>query len=524
VTAWLRIEAGSFANAVQKIDLSTNPSPTITNLGVGPGWRGQYWLEVEPMGTWYESKNVNGYRTGQRFSVDEPALTVMANGLGGDHERSWRVMQDNSPQLAAPASNKPAYHVPSMQEIGAMPWNGLKVASTFAGAGGSSTGYRMVGCRVVWANEFVPAAQDSYRANMHEATVLDCRDIRDVEPDEILEACGLQPGELDIFDGSPPCQAFSTAGKRQRGWGQEKTYEHGAKQRNEDLFLEYIRLLRELRPKVFVAENVSGLAKGVAKGYFLEILAELKACGYRVEARMLDAQWLGVPQQRNRLIFVGVRNDLGLAPAFPKPLPYRYSVRDACPWIVETSNEQTGRFRNAALLPDNPAPTVPSSGGQSYKRHAVISEAGHGFMPGVHADVEQRPAPTIRSGKVAVLVVGDRKIARQPGSNFPRSEPRSLDQPCLVIHAQAGAIGGAACHHLETSDTRNEMNVSDGIERRRFTIPEVKRICAFPDDYVLTGSYSQQWERLGNSVPPLMMRAIAETIRDEIFGRLQCRQ
>ena len=103
-------------------------------------------------------------------------------------------------------------------------------------------------------------------------------------------------------------------------------------QRTDDLFFEYARLLKGLLPKCFVAENVSGLVKGVAKGYFLEILAALKGSGYRVEAGLLDAQWLGVPQTRQRLIFVGVREDLGLPPAFPRPLPYRYSVREALGW------------------------------------------------------------------------------------------------------------------------------------------------------------------------------------------------
>ncbi len=127
----------------------------------------------------------------------------------------------------------------------------------------------------------------------------------------------MKAGELDLFDGSPPCASFSTAGKREAGWGKVKDYSD-TKQRTDDLFLEYVRLLRGLQPKVFVAENVSGLVKGVAKGYFLEILAALKASGYRVTCRVLDAQWLGVPQQRQRTIFVGVREDLGLDPVHPK--------------------------------------------------------------------------------------------------------------------------------------------------------------------------------------------------------------
>lgn len=336
--------------------------------------------------------------------------------------------------------DKPPYRVPLMSEIVAIPWNGLKVASTFSGAGGSCTGYRMAGFKVVWANEFVPAAQASYKANAAADCHLDCRDIKLVQPADIFAATGLTEGELDLFDGSPPCQAFSTAGKREKGWGKDKSYEHGAKQKNETLFDEYIRLLRGLMPKTFVAENVSGLVKGTAKGYFLEILAALKASGYRVTCKVLDAQWLGVPQQRQRTIFVGVREDLNREPVHPLPLPYRYSVRDALPWI---------------------------------------------------SDVRQ--------------------------SAFGGTDQRSAKgKPCPTILA-SGGIGAALGKQVWV-----EADTKDGTEKRKFTIAELRRICAFPDDFILCGSYAQQWERLGNSVPPVMMRAIAETIRDQILAPAPC--
>jgi len=328
---------------------------------------------------------------------------------------------------------KPAYNVPSMAEIAALPWNGFKVASTFSGAGGSCLGYRMAGFKVVWANEFVPMAQESYKANAAPDCVLDGRDIKHIQPHDILAATGLKVGELDLFDGSPPCQAFSTAGKREKGWGKEKTYEHGATQKNETLFDEYIRLLRGLQPKVFVAENVSGLVKGTAKGMFLQILAAMKASGYRVTCRVLDAQWLGVPQQRQRTIFVGVREDLNLDPVHPLPLPYRYSVRDALPEISQM------------------------------KLASVIYEG--------------------------MCVDGERRWLTEK-------------DPCKT---------------LPTGPLAAEINGT----RRKFTIAELRRICAFPDDFILCGSYAQQWERLGNSVPPVMMQAIATTVRDQILMKIQ---
>ena len=370
-----------------------------------------------------------------------------------------------------------------MEDIRALPWNGFKVASTFSGAGGSCTGYRMAGFRVVWANEFVPAAQASYKANADPECILDPRDIKLVQPEEILSVTGLEKGDLDLFDGSPPCQAFSTAGKREKGWGHKKTYEHGASQCNETLFSQYVRLLRGLMPKVFVAENVSGLVKGVAKGYFLEILRDLKASGYRVVCRVLDAQWLGVPQQRQRTIFIGVREDLGLDPVHPKPLPYRYSVRDALPWIGSIVQDPKGQF------------AIQTNDGS---RPCLAIKAGSASHVAVEAETD--------ISRYAIGAEWDKLGPGEQSEKYFSLVKPSLDAPCPTVTVTAGTVQSAAgvCHPTE---------------KRKFTIAELKRICAFPDDFILTGSYAQQWERLGNSVPPMMMYHIAAAIRDEILAK-----
>lgn len=385
-----------------------------------------------------------------------------------------------------PAINpaKPPYRIPTMEEIRAIPWNGLTVASTFSGAGGSCTGYRMAGYRVVWANEFVPIAQESYKANASDHCYLDPRDIKTIQPEEILEQTGLKVGELDLFDGSPPCQAFSTAGKRAEGWGKKKKYEHGAEQCNEQLFAEYIRLLNGLQPRTFVAENVSGLVKGAAKGMFLEILRDLKACGYRVSCRVLDAKWLGVPQSRTRTIFVGVRNDLGIDPVHPSPLPYFYSVRDALPTIGSESEffHKQGGFRRTNTT-DKPSPTI--------------------LATQCMLEVEAVEPET----DISRYAIGDEWDKLKPGEQSEKyfscikADP---EKPCPTLMASSGHFPSAAQPLHPTV-------------KRKFTINEVKRICSFPDDFILKGSFAQQWERLGNSVPPLMMKAIAETIRDKIL-------
>ena len=311
----------------------------------------------------------------------------------------------------------------------------------------------MAGFRVLYANEFIPAAQETYRANKADYTYLDGRDIRQVKAADIEDAIGRCGRDIDIFDGSPPCAAFSDVGKREAGWGKVKAYSD-TKQRVDDLFFEYARLLKDLQPRTFIAENVSGLVKGTAKGYFLEILAALKASGYRVKARVLDAQWLGVPQSRSRLIFVGVRDDIDLEPVHPKPWQYRYTVREALTGVVNSPQDIDEA---------------------SAARYAIGKEL-------------ERMSPGAKSTKYFQLM-------RAP-----------WDDVAGCITQKAGDLTAASVAHPERIG--------------KFTVPELKRICSFPDDYILTGDYGRMVERMGRAVPPLMMKAIAESLYKEVLCRM----
>ena len=182
--------------------------------------------------------------------------------------------------------------------------NAPTVISTFAGCGGSSLGYHMAGFRELLAVEWEQNAADTFRLNFPDVPLYH-GDIAKLSVAECLRLAGVAPGELDVFDGSPPCQGFSTSGKREIGDGRNQ------------LFREYCRLLTGLRPRAFVMENVSGMVKGDFKVIFAEILRTLKACGYRVKVRLLNAMFYGVPQSRERMIFVGVRDDLGVEPSHP---------------------------------------------------------------------------------------------------------------------------------------------------------------------------------------------------------------
>ncbi len=327
--------------------------------------------------------------------------------------------------------DKPPYEIPTMQDIRAT-FDDLEhqytVISTFSGAGGSSLGYRMANLKVLWANEFIEEAQHTYLAN-HPNTILDGRDIRQIDPLEVLQKIGLDVGDLDILDGSPPCASFSVSGLVSEAWGQQKKYS-GKRQRTDDLFFEYIRFVEAMQPRIFVAENVQGMARGAAKGYFKLVMEALRGCGYKVAVRELNAAQLGVPQVRRRLIFIGVREDLGVEPRFPKPFPYYYTVRELLPHITQVKN-----------------------GGKP-----------HNWS---HSN---KPSPTICQSD------------HNTGINAYRS-------------------GGGF------------ITTDEGVIRR-LTIEEVRVLCSFPPDFVLTGQYRHQWERMGRAVPPLMMRAIAREQRN----------
>ena len=412
---------------------------------------------------------------------------------------------------------KPAYCVPAMTDIAAIPLNGYKVVSTFSGCGGSSLGYRMAGFKVLWANEFVKEAQEVYRANFPD-TLLDTRDIRRVDPGDILAATGLKRGELDLLDGSPPCSSFSTAGKRSKGWGKARAYSTGHVQRTDDLFFEFVRLLDGLQPRAFVAENVSGLVKGVGKGYFLAILAALRGAGYRVRSQLLDAQWLGVPQARQRLIFVGTRLDLDVEPAFPAPLAYRYSVRDALPWIGSLRWDSGGQHGSRVFdVGKKPMQAVLGSNGGAQRGYIVGVECANGFNG--HAMLPASgPAPTIQASRPV-------KVRVEPESDMRRfAVGRELDklgqgqQSGRYFQLTRAALADPSGTITASGGNASTAAVAHPTECRKFSIAELRRICAFPDDFILTGTYAQQWERVGRAVPPVMMRAIAETIRDRVLA------
>lgn len=312
------------------------------------------------------------------------------------------------------------------------------VISTFAGCGGSSLGYSMAGFRELLAVEWDQNAVDTFRLNFPDVPVYH-GDIAKLSVDECLARTGLQPGDLDVFDGSPPCQGFSTAGKRMID-----------DPRNQ-LFREYVRLLRGLRPKVFVMENVSGMVKGKMKLIFAEILRELKASGYAVSARLMNAMYFNVPQSRERMIFIGVREDLGVVPTHPRGNVRPFVTRDALNGLGDNLTDRVNLARESKTAQQ-----------MSVVRPGARCRLHHSH----HRLAWASTAPTIDRG------------------------------------------GGAGAYHIWHPS-----------EHRPIRVAEVKRIASFPDDYLFAGAVSDAFTRIGNSVPPLFMRSIAQHIREHILSR-----
>jgi DNA (cytosine-5)-methyltransferase 1 len=296
----------------------------------------------------------------------------------------------------------------------------------------------MAGYRELLAVEWDNNAVETFRLNFPDVPIFH-GDIVKLSVEEVLERTGLQSGELDVLEGSPPCQGFSTAGKRD-------LYDD----RNQ-LFREYVRLLRGLRPKVFVMENVSGMVKGKMKLIFAEILRELKASGYHVSARLMNAMYFHVPQSRERLIFIGVREDLGIAPSHPRGRGPVVSFRQAVDGLPDNlfAPENRGEVpKYIALL--KPGQSIGDIAGKYF-----------GWVK-VHPD---RPAPTLP------------KTTTYAGF-------------CQLFHPYLG---------------------------RCLATEEQKRICSYPDAFQFAGEFKDGVERMGNSVPPLFMRSVADHIRTNIL-------
>lgn len=353
----------------------------------------------------------------------------------------------------------------------------------FCGAGGLSEGFRQAGFCVLAGNDIDPHAAQTF-ADSHSGAELLSGPVEDISAHDFLESSGLPKGELHCLIGGPPCQAFSVY-NHQRGMHDERS----------GLFHEYLRLVDGLMPEWVVMENVTGITS-VGGGQAVEaIVSGLARRGYRVETRILRAEEYGVPQERRRIFFLG--NRLGLPISWPERthgpglLPF-VTVWDAIGDLPPLANGED---------PRDPLPyaLLPVTSYQAMLR-------GNSFQVSNHA--APRLAP-----------INLRRMKHIPEGGSWRDIPFDL--------LPAGMKRARRCDHTKRYGRLRKDGMSSTIltkcdihwgafihpdQDRALTVREAARLQSFPDRISFAGPRTEQYVQVGNAVPPLLGRKVAEAI------------
>lgn len=329
----------------------------------------------------------------------------------------------------------------------------------FAGAGGLALGIEKAGFNTIALIEFDKDAARTLETNRSNWNVI-CDDIANLSPLNLPEIFNLQVGELDLLSGGAPCQAFSYAGKRL-----------GLEDARGTLFYHYAVFLQKLQPKTFLFENVKGLLTHDNGRTYKTMLSVFSDSGYTIQKRVLNAWDYGNAQKRERLITIGIRNDLvgKVSINFPSPHNYKPVLRD--------------------VLQD-----VPSSDGvqySEYKRNIFKLVPPGGYwrdIPESIAKEYMKSCWNMGGGRTGIL----RRM--------------SMDEPSLAVLTSPSQKQTERCHPLEP---------------RPFSIRENARIQSFPDEWRFCGNISSQYKQVGNAVPVNLAFDIATEIRKGL-EQIQC--
>jgi len=368
--------------------------------------------------------------------------------------------------------------------------------SFFAGGGGSSAGYKLAGGDCRFVNEFQQVAVDTYLENWP-GTPHICGDIKNVTGKKIMEMTGLKVGELDILDGSPPCPPFSMSGTKQKGWNKEKMA-YGMKQQNiEDLTWEMIRIADEMKPRVIICENVKGLTMDYAKQHLDRMCTDFEAIGYTTTYKVLNGIHFGVPQKRQRVFIISVRNDV---------------LEDiGMPWMLISS-----------LFPDgamNEEPTIEDAIGDLRLDNENSIEA-YELCESMKKSAKYKWLKRLPKNPKKVASVGDDVVGpwydkviahrKKWGKSIPERKSSFYQSRRVPWHQ--------ASHTLSEQGMQTSLAVHlHASEDRVFTTKEGKRIMTLPEDYKLTGTLNEKLARIGLMVAPMMMKYVAESIYEKVL-------
>lgn len=328
-------------------------------------------------------------------------------------------------------------------------YNPMKIVSFFAGAGGLDLGFRKAGFDVVWANEYDKEIWETYEKN-HKKTTLDRRSIVDIDEHEVPDCDGII--------GGPPCQSWSEAGSLR-----------GINDSRGKLFFDFIRILEAKQPKFFLAENVSGMLASRHSEALKNIKRMFKSSGYNLSFQLLNASDFNVPQDRKRVFFIGIREDLGFTFKFTNIKYPKISLK-------ETIGD----------LKSNVIPALDYN--KSNKEKCLCPN--HEYMIGGFSTIF-----------------------------MSRNRVRSWDEQSFTI--QAG--GRHAPLHPQAPKMKfiekNKREFVAGKENlyRRLSVRECARIQTFPDDFIFHyENISAGYKMIGNAVPVKLAKIIAEDIKLQI--------
>ncbi len=328
----------------------------------------------------------------------------------------------------------------------------FKVIELFAGAGGLALGLEKAGFTSIGLVELDKDASNTLKVNRPNWNVIN-DDIANVSQLDLEELFNIKKGELDLLSGGSPCQSFSYAGKR---LGLEDT--------RGTLFYHYAEFLHKLQPKMFLFENVKGLRTHDKGRTYETILDIFEKEGYTIQKDVLNAWDYGVAQKRERLITIGIRNDLvdKIHFSFPKPKEYKPVLRDI---LLD--------------CPDSDGATY-----SEYKKKIFELVPPGGYWKDIPEDIAKEYMKScwyMEGGRTGIL----RRL--------------SLDEPSLTVLTSPSQKQTDRCHPLEA---------------RPFTVRENARCQSFPDDWVFCGSVGQQYKQVGNAVPVNLAYEVALKIKE----------
>lgn len=329
----------------------------------------------------------------------------------------------------------------------------MNIVSFFAGAGGLDLGFQNAGFNVIWANEYDKEIWETYQKN-HPHTVLDKRSIVNVPSNEVPECDGII--------GGPPCQSWSEAGAMK-----------GIEDKRGQLFFDFIRILEAKQPKFFLAENVSGMLLG-RHSSALENIKEMfrnAGVGYELSFEMVNACDYNVPQDRKRVIFVGIRKDLGFTYQFQKPNFPKLTLQDA---ILD--------------LKDNVLPATTNNKTNGNNCHFP----NHEYMTGGFS--------TIFMSRNRVRSWDEQSFTIQAGGRHAPIHPQA---PKMKFIEQNIRVFVPGQEHLY----------------RRLSVRECARIQTFPDNFIFHyDNISAGYKMIGNAVPVNLAHFLANTIKQQILA------